>query len=173
VVELKKSGKVTSKMIAQSNPTITPDMLSLTAQQQLDLAIQQHKSKLAMEFLDKVNARVQEFLKNTIGPQLEKEQVEARWVLESRKGIMDRKTYKKILSCLHPDRVTDPGQKALYEEAFRLFTVLEKRLLDEKNSPTSFTGIPQTPAEWDAMRRQVRERTKSKRKPQSGGITRQ
>jgi hypothetical protein len=134
----------------------------------LDLAIQQHKAKLDAQFHAAVNARVQEFLENTIMPKLQEEQAEARRVMEARKGVMDRKSYKKILSCLHPDRVTDPGQKALYEEAFRLFTILEKRLLDEKNSPTQFVNLPKTRAEWDELKRQESERRKSKRNTQSG-----
>jgi hypothetical protein len=99
------------------------------------------------EFHAAVNARVQEFLEQTIMPKLQEEQAEARRVMDARKGIMDRKTYKKIWSCLHPDRVTDPEQKLMYEEAFRLFSILEKRLLDEKDSPTPFVSLPKTPAE--------------------------
>jgi hypothetical protein len=122
------------------------------------------QQKLDAQWNEAVNARVQEFLENTIMPKLQEEQMEARRIMESRKGVMDRKSYKKILSCLHPDRVTDPGQKALYEEAFRLFTVLEKRLLDEKNSPTQFVDFPTTPAQWDELKRQANERKKNKRK---------
>jgi hypothetical protein len=123
--------------------------------------------KLDVEFSQAVNDRVQEFLENTIGPQLEKEQAEARRIMESRKGVMDRKSYKKILSCLHPDRVTDPGQKALYEEAFRLFTVLEKRLLDEKNSPTQFVDFPKTPAQWADLKRQANAQKAQRKTPNS------
>jgi hypothetical protein len=133
---------------------ITPDDLSLTAQQKLE----QYKHKLAQEFHEQVNARVQEFLENTIMPKLQQEQAEARRIIEARKGIMDRKTYKKILSCLHPDRVIEPELKQNYEEAFRLFTVLEKRLLDEKNSPTQFVNFPKTSAEWDDLKRQANQR---------------
>lgn len=145
---------------------ITPEMLSLTDRQKLDLAIQQHKEKLDREFFNKVNARVQEFLEQTLGPILQKEQDEAKRIMEARKGVMDRKAYRKILSCLHPDRVSDAEQKKLYEQAFLIFTVLEKRLLDEKNSPTTFVNIPKTSSEWDELKRQAANvrKTKSKSK---------
>jgi hypothetical protein len=144
-------------------PEIAAGDLSLTAQQKLDLAIQQHKAKLDEQFHAAVNARVQEFLENTIMPKLQAEQAEARRVMESRKGIMDKKAFRKIVECLHSDRVIDPVLKPKYDEAFIIFKGLEKRLLDEKNSPTQFVMIPETRAEWDELRRQVSERRKSKR----------
>jgi hypothetical protein len=99
-------------------PEIVPGDLSTTAQQKLDLAIQQHKAKLDAQFHAAVNARVQEFLENTIMPKLQEEQAEARRVMEARKGVMDRKSYKKILSCLHPDRATAPAKRRFMKKRF-------------------------------------------------------
>jgi hypothetical protein len=176
LTELKEAGKLSPKAVLRSTradgqkpkkvpkardkdePEISQGDLSLTAQQKLDLAIRQHKNKLNAEFHEAVNFRVQEFLENTILPKLQEEQAEARRIMEARKGIMNRKAYKKILSCLHPDRVIEPELKQNYEEAFLLFTVLEKRLLDEKNSPTQFVNLPKTRAEWDELKRQADER---------------
>lgn len=182
VGELKAEGKLTAKRIIQpksvrernssGNPVarrrtseteVTSDMLSMSAQQKIETAIAQHKKRLEVSFHAEVNARVKEFMEQTLGPQLSKEQAEARRVMDSRKGVMDRKTYRKILACLHPDWVTDPVQKVRYEEAFRLFSALEKRVLDEKNSPTRFTDIPSTTKEWDELRRKVAEARKAKR----------
>jgi hypothetical protein len=156
---------------SQNGSDKPPDNLSKADQQKVDIAIKQQKSALAAEFYAVVDAQVQKCLEQTIGPKLQEEQTEARRIIESRKGIMDRKAYKKILSCLHPDRVTDPTQKAMYEEAFRLFNLLEKRVLDEKNSPTQFVNIPKTRAEWDELKRQASERKKNKRKTQNGIVT--
>src|SRR5262245_35034448 len=58
--------------------------------------------------------------------------------IKSRRGLMDHASYKKILSCLHPDRVQDADMKKRYEEAFNILTQLEKVLLDESQSPTNF-----------------------------------
>jgi hypothetical protein len=119
-------------------------------------------------FLDRgfhkaVNARVEEFLEQTIGPKLQQEQQQAERIMKSRNGIMDRKTFTKIRSCLHPDKVTDPKQKEVYNEAFLLFNRLEKRLLDEKDSPTQFTDIPKTRAEWEEAKRKADAARKAKR----------
>src|SRR6516225_6345165 len=64
------------------------EMLSMTAQQKLERVIQQEKGRLAAMFSSDVNARVKEFLENTIGPQMQKEQREAQWMMRSRKGVM-------------------------------------------------------------------------------------
>lgn len=161
--ELTESGFDINKLEVPAGHTDYQGWLVI-AQQKLELAIRQCKEKLASEFHQAVNARVEEFLEQTIMPKLQEEQNEARRIINSRKGIIDRKTYKKILSCLHPDRVTDSQLKQLYEEAFRLFSVLEKRLLDEKNSPTQFVNIPKTKADWDELKRQAATARKTKLK---------
>ena len=96
-------------------------------------------------------------------PQYAKELGELERLISSRKGIMDRITYRKILSCLHPDRVADATLKKRYEEAFRLFTELEKRVLNEKESPTAFRKMPRTYDELMAMKRKVQEERRARR----------
>ena len=75
---------------------------------------------------------------------------------------MDRATYKKILSCLHPDRV-DASLARRYEEAFNLFTKLEAVLLNEKESPTPSVKMPTTYAEMMAMKQTASDARKAKR----------
>jgi ParB-like chromosome segregation protein Spo0J len=153
---------------ALSEPTITPDMLSLTAQQKLELAIRQHKAKLDRDFHAAVTRRADEFIENTIGPILRKREAEATRVIESRKGVMTKETFRKIWACLHPDRILDPEQKPKYQEAFTLFEKVKMLLLNEQESPTrSGPCVPTTPAEWEALKRQANER-KAKR-GQKGG----
>jgi hypothetical protein len=41
-------------------------------------------------------------------PHYAKELAELERLISSRKGVMDRITYRKILACLHRDRVQDP-----------------------------------------------------------------
>jgi hypothetical protein len=105
---------------------------------------------------------------DTMLPKLEKEQAQARRIIESRQGVMDLKSFKKIRDCLHSDRVIDPVLKPKYDEAFRIFMELEKRLLDEKNSPTEFINFPKTPAEWDELKRKVKEQRKRKQNTPNG-----
>jgi hypothetical protein len=76
---------------------------------------------------------------------------------------MDKKAFRKIVECLHSDRVIDPVLKPKYDEAFSIFMDLEKVLLDEKNSPTPFVQIPKTPAEWAERKRKPSEQKKSKK----------
>lgn len=155
-------------------PTVTPDMLAMTARQKLELAIKQHKEKLSAQWQIAVRARVDEILVNSIGPRLQQEQNQARYVMKSRKGVMDRESYKKILACLHPDRInqfiTNSKLRRAYDEAWHIFRAVEKRLLDERNSTTEFATIPTTAAEWDSLKRQTSEARNAKRN--RGGIVR-
>jgi hypothetical protein len=50
--------KIEREVAAEVTPVITPEMLSLTAQQKLNLAIKQHKEKLDKAFHAAVNLRV-------------------------------------------------------------------------------------------------------------------
>ena len=85
---------------------------------------------------------------------------------------MDRLTYRKILACLHPDRVRDEVLKKRYEEAFRLFTELEKRVLDEKQSPTEFRTMPRTYADLMAMKAKVQAERRTKRAASKNAVSR-
>jgi hypothetical protein len=152
-------------------PLITPDMLSMTAQQKLEAAIRQHKEKLTVEWSIAVRKRVDELLLNTIGPRLKKEQDQARYVMKHRKGIMDHKSYRKIWSCLHPDRILDEKLKPMYAEAFDIFRAVQKLLLDEKNDPTEFVGVPSTLAEWDVLKREASMARKRRATPNGMAVT--
>jgi hypothetical protein len=152
----------------QVKPDVARDMLSLTAQAKLDRAIEQEKARLGAQYSLDVSAKAKEFLANTIGPILQKEQREARWIMKSRHGVMTRKEFNQIRACLHGDRTPSVQEK---EHAFALFTSFEKFLLREKESPTTFTYIPQTKDEWDALRKQVMEERRRKAKNKTTTIT--
>jgi hypothetical protein len=157
---------VQHERIKRSGASVAPDMLSMTAQEKLDTAIRQHKQKLDAEFEIKVRAEVNERLV-LVSDRLRREQKEAERITKSRKGIMDRETYKLILACLHPDRinqfVTDTRLRQIYADAWNAVRALEKLLLNEKESPTEFVGIPSTVAEWDALKRQTSAARKAAR----------
>jgi transcriptional regulator with XRE-family HTH domain len=147
----------------EAAPNITPEMLSMTAQQKFDAAIRQRTRKLEIEIEARIRAEHQRWLNEVSLPQYAKELAELERSITSRKGVMDRLTYRKILACLHPDRVQDPALKKRYEEAFRLFTGLEKRVLDEKESPTTFRKMPRTYEELMAMKAKVQAERRTKR----------
>jgi transposase-like protein len=146
----------------EAEAQIDPATLSLSAQQKLGAAIRQHQRKLDHEFEARVLAGIQERLEATVLPHYKKTEAQYRVIIKSRKGVMDRATYKKILSCLHPDRV-DPSLARRYEEAFNLFTKLEAVLLKEKESPTPSVKMPTTYAEMMAMKQTASDARKAKR----------
>ena len=148
-------------------PVVSRDDLSLTAQQKFDTAIKQEKARLAVSFATTVDKRVQEFLSGSIGPILEKEQKEAKWIMESRKGVMTRKQFNQIRACLHADRTPSDEEK---HNAFVLFTSFEKFMLKEKECPTSFTRIPTNWDEWVDARRKGNNEQKRKRAEHGGDL---
>jgi hypothetical protein len=143
------------------------EALSMTAQQKLDAAIRQAKRKLEVEIEARCREDWQRWINEVSLPRYTEELEALERSIRERKGIMDRVTYRKILSCLHPDRVLDPELKKRYEEAFRLFTELEKRVLDEKQSPTQFRKMPRTYEELMAAAAKVKADRRARRAARS------
>jgi hypothetical protein len=144
----------------------------MTAQQKLDAALRQQDAKLQAAFSAAVDARVKQLLLDTILPRHRAEQEEARRVMNARKGVMDKATFNKIRRCLHPDSRHSVSDKVL-ADAFDAFMALEKRLLDEKDSPTTLSTLPQTDAEWEQAKRNAAAARKAKRTAaQSSGVER-
>jgi hypothetical protein len=136
-----------------------PASLSMTAQEKLDAAITREKAKLQAEFWDSVNKQVHQFWRETFLPIHKKEQDQAKAIMNARKGVMDKITFRKIWTCLHTERLAqllsiphdtlDPATAKRYAEAFNLFSGLEKLLLDEKNSPTPWQNLD---VDWKARK---------------------
>lgn len=148
---------------ARAEPEIDRADLSMTAQQKLDAAIRQHKRKLDMEFSERCSQEVRRRLDEVQLPHYKKELETLERSIRSRKGFMDRTTYRKILACLHPDWVPDPARKKRYEDAFALFTELERHVLDDKESPYPFKKMPSTYEELMAMKAKVQAERRAKR----------
>jgi hypothetical protein len=89
---------------------------------------------------------------DTILPQQKKALADAKKVMDTRKGVMDKTQFNLIWSCLHADGRKSVSDKKL-NEAFNLFAGLEKRLLREKDSPTTFVDLPDNWNDWEKMRR--------------------
>lgn len=142
---------------------VDPETLAMSAQQRLDAAVRQHIQKLNVEFEQRVLAECRKRLEETILPSYNKSYAEYQDVVKARKGIMDRATYRTILSCLHPDRVADPGLKKRFEDAFHLFTKMELVLLDEKQNPTSAMQFPRSYEEMMALKQKASASRKARR----------
>ena len=136
---------------ARADPEITPDMLSKSAQEKLDAAVRQHQRRLDLAFEKRVLDEVRKRLDQIVLPSWQTRLDDAERVLKRRSGIMDKNTFNTIRRALHPDSRNAVSDKKL-AEAFDAFMGLEKLLLDEKDSPTEFGGIPSNLAEWDKMR---------------------
>jgi predicted transcriptional regulator len=157
----------------QSDPEIDPSTLSLTAQQKLDAAIRQHKRRFDLEFDVRVRAEMKRLLDEVALPAYAKEIANLERSIRDRRGIMDRATYRKILACLHVERLIqllnisitelDPALKKRFNEAFTLFTELEKRVLNEKESPTTFRPMPRTYEDLMRMKAKVKAERAAKR----------
>jgi ParB-like chromosome segregation protein Spo0J len=139
-------------------PVVTRDMLSLTAQQKFDTAIRQYKAELAASFRQTVNTRIRELLEDSYLPQHRKEQIEAKAIMNRRQGIMTKAVFNAIRRGLHPDSRRSISDQML-GAAFDAFMALEKRLLKEEDSPTTFVDIPSSLAEWDKKRATKRPRS--------------
>jgi len=146
----------------EAEPTVTPDLLSMSAQEKLNAAIRQHQRKLDLQFEQCVRDELNKRLEETVLPHFRQKQAEAKKVMDARRGVMDKAKFNSIRRALHPDSRNSISDKML-AEAFDAFMGLEKVLLSEKNSPTESVGIPTTMAEWDAMKRKADAARKSKR----------
>jgi hypothetical protein len=141
---------------------IDPATLSWTAQQKLDAAIRQHKHKLDLKFetlvLDEVKRRIDEI----ILPHWKEKIAKAEQLYRHRRGAMDKDTFNKIRRALHPDSRKSISDKML-GDAFDTFMALEKFLLDEKSSPTDFSGLPETWADWERAKQAVMKERRARR----------
>jgi hypothetical protein len=126
-------------------------MWTKTAREKITGSIRAHKKKLDLEFEGRVLREVRKRIERTVLPSLQEREALARRILDSHKGLMERENYRKIIACLHPDRV-DEELKARYEEAFLIMTGLEKVIVKEKTVPVVST-MPQTWADLMALRR--------------------
>jgi hypothetical protein len=115
----------------QSELQIDPETLSMGVREKLAAAIRQEKRKLQAEFDRAVRAEIARTIDETVLPQYNKEMADARQVIESRKGVMPRKEYLLITSCLHPDQ---SASKERLNEAFIAFTRLELVMQREGNA---------------------------------------
>lgn len=147
----------------EAEPIITPDMLSMTAQEKLDAAIRQHKHKLDLQFRQRVLDEVKKRIDEMILPHWKKQIDEAQQLYARRRRLMDKATFNKIRRGLHPDSRNAISDKVL-GEAFNTFMGLEKFLLDEKDSPTEVgAGLPGSWAEWEAAKQKATAARRAKR----------
>jgi hypothetical protein len=144
----------------EAEAQIDPATLSLTAQQKLESAIRQHKRQLEMDFDRRVGDEIRQRINEIVLPSFNKQRAEAELVIKSRKGVMPRSLFRKILACLHPDQGMG---KAAMTEAFHAFEKLELALCSEKEMPTPTIAFPTNYSELMELRRKTTAARKAKR----------
>jgi len=153
---------VVIKRDALADPNIDRSELSLTAQQKLDAAIRQHQRKLDLIFEGRVQEEIKKRLDHLILPVWRKKIAEAQKIYDSRRSITNKETFNLIVRCLHTDTRKHVGDDVV-NDAFVRFMALEKYLLNEKDSPTKFTGLPTTAAEWEQRKQEAAALRRAKR----------
>jgi ParB-like chromosome segregation protein Spo0J len=137
--------------------TVDPSTLPLNAQQKIDAVIRRYKQQLDAEFRERVSEEVRKRIDEIVLPHWKQQIDAAKTLYERRRALMDKATFNKIRRGLHPDSRNSISDRML-GEAFDAFMALEKYLLSEKDSPTSFDGLPSSVAEWDKMRKRPAKR---------------
>ena len=106
----------------------------------------------------------------TILPSYNESYAEYQEVVKARKGVMDKKTFMLIWSCLHPDSRKSVSAEKL-NEAFLRFSKMELLLLDEKEHPTPTMQMPTTSEALTALKAKVAAERKAKRDARRSQLT--
>lgn len=141
---------------AVTDAPVDVSSLSMTAQEKLDVATRQRQRQLDRQFEQRVLDEAKRRIDEIILPHWKEQIAQAQKLYNNRKALMDKATFNKIRRALHPDSRNSISDKML-AEAFDAFMALEKFLLNEKDSPTTFGDLPDNLAEWDKMRRSRRQ----------------
>ena len=150
----------------RAEPIITPEMLSLSAQEKLAAAMRQHQRKLDAGYeqhvREAIRAGIHDALETTVLPFYEEKLALYEQVTKARQGFMKKTDYNKIRFCLHPDQYMSrtPEQR---NAASQLWEELETVLLSEADKPTSTFNMPKTYAELLARKQAAQEKRKTKR----------
>jgi len=151
------------KAVADAEPEIDVRTLSLSAQKKVELAVRQQAQQIAAEYQRRFADEIKQHLEDTVMPHYREMEKRYHDLSESRtKGIMDRKTFRLIWSCLHTDSRKSVSDEKL-NEAFHLFSRMETKLMSEKDDPTPKFKMPTTFEEMMALKQKVSAERKAKR----------
>ena len=135
---------------ARADPVVDPTTLPKTAQEKLAAALRQQRKAQDDAYQERLSAGIKKMLEDTVLPRYAELKRQADAAIRARKGVMNRESFRLILSCLHPDSRAGISDARL-AEAFQLFRELELVLVAD-GSATSFT-MPRTMDDLQAMRR--------------------
>jgi hypothetical protein len=128
--------------------------LSMSARQKLEAAIRAEKKRLAFEFEQAVQQRVQkarERMLVQIPAEWHERLTEADRIMERRKGVIPFKLFRRLLAALHPDRVDGEAAKRISTDVFDEINKLRYVLCDNKELPVKplAGAVSRDPAVWE------------------------
>ena len=113
---------------------LTHSSLSKTAQEKLEAFKHAYQKQLDAQFDRRVQDEIKKAIDASVLPSWNESKERHDLIVASRKGIMSKATYKKILACLHSDRA---ASKELLNWAFNVFKQLEIVLINEAELATA------------------------------------
>jgi len=163
--------KIKRDAIAEYEPTIKREDLSLTAQKKFDIAVRLYQSGIDERIRKEVVRRLGELWKDVWFPDYQKKIDDAEAVIKARRGAMPRSKYRMILAALHPDSRKGLSDKRL-ADAFDEFAKHELVLVKEAElSTNTLKPLPSTLEELQAARDVVRQRNRERSmKAKSGAV---
>jgi hypothetical protein len=160
---------------AKAEPEIDVATFSKSAVQRME-AWQRQRIREMTQILDeaieaerkKARDEIHRWAEEEYLPLIRKQQDVAKRAMNARKEVIDKTTFNKIRVPLQTDHlqflkdlIPQDKFEALikeHQEGFVAFNALEKYLLKEKDSPTTFPTMPATWAEWEARHRPAAKR---------------
>jgi hypothetical protein len=146
----------------RAEPIITPEMLSLSAQEKLAAAMRQYQRKLDAGYEKDLQEGIRKSLETTVLPFYEEKLALYEQVTKARQGFMKKTDYNKIRFCLHPDQYMNRTSEQR-NAASQLWEELEVVLVSEAEKPTDTFNVPKTYAELLARKQAAQEKRKTKR----------
>jgi hypothetical protein len=141
---------------------IDPATFPKTTKEKVELWQRRELRRMEAEYEQKLRDKLKEHYDRLL-PEYEEKLREAEQTIKRRQGIMSAATFKKILTCLHPDRIQDEGLKRRFADAFNSFKRLELLLVAEDEKPTAEMPWPKTYAEMMAMKEKVKQARRARR----------
>jgi hypothetical protein len=138
-------------------------MLPRTAQERLQRAIEQHKTRIDREFDQRIQDEVRRRIEESVIPHWVAKENEYNQVIRSRRGLMGASMFRKMKAALHEDLVQGDHNKRRARECFTFINDNEVALVGETERPTSGSSLPRTWAEWEEARRQAAEARRAAR----------
>jgi hypothetical protein len=142
--------------LKEKEPELEPPVKGLTKARQakFNALVRAKLRELELDFEIRVQTEIHKRLEETVLPELRSQKAEADQIIKSRKGILTKAEYGRVLKALHPDSALNLSPEER-RDLLALWAKHKLALLSEKEQPTFSTDVrlPRTAAEMMAMRK--------------------